>query len=112
MGKIRVKAPSHLSPKSKKLWTELTKEWNFHLLQLEILQCGLENLDLARICMARIYKEGLVVSMGKVAKPHPLLRTMKEAKTIFLRSMMQLKFDSAFEDRLKREVNEYDKDDF
>jgi phage terminase small subunit len=103
MGKKRVKAPVHLSEKSKKLWNELVREWDFHPLQLGILQCGLENLDLARVCMARIYKDGLVITAGKFTKPHPLLRTLKEAKTIFLRSMMQLEFGSG-ENPLRKEV--------
>ena len=104
MGRVRVKAPSHLSPKSKKLWNQLTREWDFHPLQLEILQCGLENLDLAKICMGRIYKDGLVVEAGKFSKPHPLLRTLKEAKMIFLRSTQQLKFESG-ENPLKKEID-------
>jgi len=111
MGKKRVKPQGHLSEKSKKLWSELTKEWDFHPLQLEILQCGLENLDLARICLAKIYKDGLIVRSGKIDKPHPLLRTLKESKMIFLRSMMQLKFDSSLEDQLRKEVKNYGQDD-
>ena len=108
MGKIRAKAPNHLSPKSRKLWTELTREWNFHPLQREILQVGLENLDLARVCMARIYKEGLVVQSGKIVKPHPLLKVLKESKVIFLRSMSQLKFQNEDEEKLKKEVDNFE----
>jgi hypothetical protein len=61
-------------------------------------------MDLAEDCRKRIAKDGLLLKTGQRkdgivnVKANPLLKTMKEARQVFLRCMSQLNFKVESED--------------
>ncbi len=93
--KTSPKAPSHLSKESKRLWTEIVKEYVFDdAASLSILQAGLEALDRLKGCREQIDKEGLTIAdrFGQ-QRPHVLLAAERDARSGMLQAFRLLGLD-------------------
>ena len=93
--KTSPKAPSHLSKESKRLWTEIVKEYVFDdAASLSVLQTALDARDRLTECRERINTEGLTITdrFGQV-RPHPLLSEERDARSGVLQGFKMLGLD-------------------
>ncbi len=93
--KTSPKAPSHLSKESKRLWTEIVKEYVFDdAASLSVLQTALDARDRLTECRERINTEGLTITdrFGQV-RPHPLLSAERDARSGVLQGFKMLGLD-------------------
>lgn len=82
-------APSYLSTKRKRLYTDTVSKWAFDPPALEMLESACRLLDVADQAREVVAKEGIVVHGARGSKEHPSLATerasRKEAASIFSR---------------------------
>lgn len=93
--KTTPKAPNHLSKESKRLWTEIVKDYVFDdSASLSVLVTALEARDRLQECRERINTEGLTITdrFGQV-RPHPLLSAERDARSGVLQGFKMLGLD-------------------
>ena len=86
-----MKAPHHLSSESKKIYKQLTLDWDFDHSALILLKTALEAYDRLQTARKEIDQEGTAITTptGHL-KPHPSLRIEKEARQGFLMAWRML----------------------
>lgn len=92
------KAPSHLTAETRRLFSQITDEYDLAPAELKTLQAALEAWDRAKAARERIDAEGMVV-LDRFAqgKAHPLLTVERDARSQFLTGMKHLGLDGADE---------------
>ena len=90
-------APSHLSAKSKALWTEIVPKRASQPSRLALLTIALESLDRADEARRLISEQGLTNITKRTGAIHgnPLLKIERESKNLFVKIFndLGLKFD-------------------
>lgn len=93
--KSSIRAPSHLSASSRKLWRDILSEYQINdAVGLRILQVACEALDRAENCRREIERNGQQVKdrFGQ-CKSHVLLPAERDARGQFLAAVKQLNLD-------------------
>ncbi len=88
-------APRHLSKEAKKIWRDLTSEFDIEdSAGLRILRITLESYDRAQKARIQIDLEGMTLKdrYGQT-KPHPLLATERDSRAAFLAGIKTLNLD-------------------
>src|SRR2546421_11072903 len=85
---------SKLSPEARKLWKEITAQWDLEPDAMAILQQACEALDEVRRAQETLEKEGRVVKdrFGQ-PKQHPECLNLRDARAAFLKSLKQLNLE-------------------
>ena len=85
---------SKLSPEARKLWKEITAQWDLEPDAMAILQQACEALDEVRRAQETLEKEGRVVKdrFGQ-PKQHPECLNLRDARAAFLKSLRQLNLE-------------------
>jgi hypothetical protein len=90
------RAPAGLSPRARRLWSDLTVEFKLGADGEALLLVGLRALTRLEEAERIVGAEGLTVAGGNgTARAHPLLGTIKEERLAFVRIMRQLGLDDA-----------------
>ena len=88
-----VAAPAGLSAASKDIWNSVQAEWVLDCAQQVLLQTALEAYDRMQQAKAQVDGDGITVTTASgLVKPHPSLRTEKEAGSRFLQAWRQIGF--------------------
>lgn len=87
------KPPEHLSPESKKIWTEANTQFDLTLSDLSLLRLALENRDLGNAARADIRKRGNVLETAQGFKTNPSVQAAKGYDQLYLSAMRQLALD-------------------
>lgn len=88
------RAPSHLSPASKKFFDVITSEWILGPDGLEILTCALESRDAYKECRQQVARDGptFVTKSGRIAA-NPACKLANDYLREFRLGLKQLGLD-------------------
>lgn len=87
-GKAKIpKAPRGLSAASKRIWTDINRQWLLDAAALPMLALALECMDRYRAAAAQIKRDGATIREDGKLRTHPahavLRDNMREARQIF-----------------------------
>lgn len=89
-------APKHLSADAKTFWTWATSSYHLGPDALKVLQTACEALDVAEKARQTLEASGSYYEdRHGVIRVHPAIRVMREAKSLFLRSLSTLGLEPA-----------------
>lgn len=95
MGHTKRRIPSHLSIESKRIWTQISKQFELFESDYTILRVALESLDRLEQARLIIERDGLILT-DKAGKKYqnPALMIEKESRTGVLRAWKMLSLDA------------------
>jgi P27 family predicted phage terminase small subunit len=86
--------PKHLSAKSKRWFTSVVTDWVFEDTDLKLLTLACENFDIAENARKTLLTDGrFYTDTKKIMHPHPLVKIEKDAMTLAVRIVRDLKLD-------------------
>ena len=90
----KVKTPESLSAPGKQMFQAIASEYGIDdSVGLKLLQSGCEAFDLIQECQQQLKVDGLMVGDGERRKVHPLLATIRDARSAMLQNLKALNCD-------------------
>jgi len=88
------KPPKDLSVEARKMWRDIIAEYGIDdAVGLRLLRNACESFDVIQAAQKEVRADGLLIGDGEKRKPHPLLPTMRDARSSMLHSLKALNCD-------------------
>ena len=91
---MTIKPPSSLSAPGKLMFRSIAQEYSIDdSVGIKLLQSACEAYELIQLCQAQLKADGLMVGTEDKLKVHPLLATVRDARSAMLQNLKALNCD-------------------